>query len=213
MSRFSDSYLLKLKSPKIPVIVEAGAFDGADTLRFLKLWPNSKIYSFEPIPTLCDQLKKKFSAYNNVHIIQKALAPTTAKDVLIHTFDFGDKHNGSSSLLKPTRHAEFFPEIDLENTLFVDTVNLDFFCEENDIHEIFLLWLDLQGMELEVLNSSLDLLSKVSYLHLEISDTPLYLDGTTIGELDRFLEKAGFKRIATRKLFNSGNAIYENLNL
>lgn len=43
-------YLQKLVGKAAPVILEIGANDGSHTLEFLKLFPNARIYAFEPDP-------------------------------------------------------------------------------------------------------------------------------------------------------------------
>lgn len=44
--------------PYNPVIIEAGAHIGIDTIEMHKLWPKSTIYAFEPMSDLFDRLKK-----------------------------------------------------------------------------------------------------------------------------------------------------------
>ena len=44
--------------PKNPVIVEAGAHIGRDTLKMHAIWPQATIHAFEPVPPLFKQLKK-----------------------------------------------------------------------------------------------------------------------------------------------------------
>src|ERR1700691_421767 len=44
----SSDYLVELLGTDAPVILEIGANDGLHTLGFLRLFPNAKIYAFEP---------------------------------------------------------------------------------------------------------------------------------------------------------------------
>src|SRR5271157_5468383 len=41
-----------------PTIIEAGCCDGADTIRFKKVWPKSTIFTFEPNPDLYEIAKR-----------------------------------------------------------------------------------------------------------------------------------------------------------
>jgi len=38
--------------PEKPVILEAGAHKGKDTVELAKIWPKGTIHAFEPVPTL-----------------------------------------------------------------------------------------------------------------------------------------------------------------
>ena len=43
---------IKLFAPDNPIVVEAGAHVGSDTIEMSKLWPGGTIHAFEPIPHL-----------------------------------------------------------------------------------------------------------------------------------------------------------------
>jgi len=42
--------------PANPVIVEAGAYDGSNTRDFCRLWPDCKVYAFEPVPSAYERM-------------------------------------------------------------------------------------------------------------------------------------------------------------
>jgi len=46
--------------PVNPVIIEAGAYIGNDTLEMSKVWPKGRIYAFEPVPMLYEKLVVTF---------------------------------------------------------------------------------------------------------------------------------------------------------
>ena len=52
--------------PANPVIFEAGASRGMDTVKFARLWPQGKIYAFEPEPTTFAVLTRETEAFTNV---------------------------------------------------------------------------------------------------------------------------------------------------
>ena len=54
-----DEILKKLKK-KSPTIIDVGANNGQSIKRFLKLFKNSKIHSFEPIKEEFEKLKNNF---------------------------------------------------------------------------------------------------------------------------------------------------------
>ena len=56
-----------------PVIIEAGACDGTDTLAMSKLWPHAKIYAFEPNLKSYNMLIQKVGSNKNIHTFNIAL--------------------------------------------------------------------------------------------------------------------------------------------
>lgn len=83
--------------------------------------------------------------------------------------------------------------------------------KEMEIDLVDLLWLDIQGKELDVLQASRDIFIKsVRLLHLEISRVKLYQGIPTEKEMRNFLEAAGFICVVDRVGAISGDALYLN---
>jgi hypothetical protein len=131
----------------------------------------------------------------------------------MYTYSRLEWQNGSSSILKPSDHEAFFPNTKLDKVIRVDSVNLKTFLKKFNVNQVQLLWLDLQGAELEILSSDLSSLKHIRYIHLEVNDSPLYEGGADFFKVNQFLVSNGFRMIALRKLFNTGNALYENIEL
>ena len=60
--------------PKDPAILEGGAYDGKNTAELASLWPKGMVYSFEPVPTLYQNVKARTAALSNVHVYDLALS-------------------------------------------------------------------------------------------------------------------------------------------
>src|SRR3989304_5026747 len=54
-------------------MLEAGAFDGHDTVEWSKLLPHAKIYAFEPEPSAYGKLKENVKNFAHVTIFNEAL--------------------------------------------------------------------------------------------------------------------------------------------
>ena len=77
-----------------------------------------------------------------------------------------------------------------------------------------MLWLDIQGMELDVMKASQDTMQKsVKFLHLEISRVKFYEEMPSERDIRNFLLAIGFKCVIDRVGAISGNALYANLQL
>ena len=88
--------IIKAYIPENPIIIEAGAENGEDTIK-ISTWPTATIYAFEPLPQSYNELVYKASPYENIFCFPLAISDFIGK----HSFYVGIHHNGASSLLKP----------------------------------------------------------------------------------------------------------------
>lgn len=175
--------------PKNPIIVEAGAHVGIDTIEMIKLWPSAKIYAFEPVPNLYMQLKNRTRYYKNIYCFDYALSNNNSyADFYISS----GTSDGSSSLLAPEEVLSFHPTVLFNTKIQVPTLTLDQWALNNNIDHIDMLWLDLQGAEPMVLKASPNILKTVKVIYTEVSTIKLYADSELYSEFKLWLEKQGF---------------------
>jgi FkbM family methyltransferase len=213
-SKITISELCKyLENPK--VIVEAGASDGVDTLMFLQNFSHVTVFAAEPIKNQYDFLINKFKNFSNINLSQVALSSKTESVSIFVGNNSGELGGmGSSSLLKPSLHKKYFPEITFNESQLTSAVTLKKFFLDNNIKIADLLWLDIQGMELDVMKASKDTMREnVKFLHLEISRVKFYEEMPSEKDIRSFLQSLGFKCMIDRVGAISGNALYANQNL
>ncbi|MBI2811927.1 MAG: FkbM family methyltransferase [Candidatus Melainabacteria bacterium] len=191
--------------PKNPVIFEAGAYGGSDTLLFAQRWPDATIISFEASPTTFNTFSMLTAGVPNIRGYNLAVSTYNGKA----KFYLSDNDVGSSSLLPS--HDNQFKEGYKGPEIIIDCVILDDWCSMNSVDHIDFMWLDLEGMELQVLRSSPKILSSVKVIYTETNFQEFRKGMTQYNELKTFLEKSGFKLLAHRYLENwQGNAIFIN---
>lgn len=197
--------------PEDPIIVEAGAYNGDDSLRLARKWPEGKIFSFEPNPHAYEQFLKKTANIPNIFGFHLALSHFNG--IALFNVCYGSTGDnpdfeGASSLLP----ASPWMEIHYQGPkIRVPCVTLDTWAEENQIDHIDFLWLDLEGMELPVLKSSPQILAKVKAIYTETNFMEFRVGTTQYQDLNAFLEKEGFVLLAHWYVENfkgQGNAIY-----
>lgn len=190
--------ILKNILPKNPVIIEAGAFDGKDSILMSETWPRAQIYSFEPAPSAYQKLRNATKNINNVHCFELALSNKKGKAILHLSEE--KAHPGitsqSSSLLLPEKHLEYATFIQFPQTICVETITLDDWCLTNNVKHVDLLWLDLQGMELPVLNCADLIIPTVMAIYIEVSFVEAYKKQALFDEVDQWLKNKNFTRIA-----------------
>ena len=199
--------------PKDSTIIEAGTCEGLDTLFFSEHFTEGKIFGFEPIPALFDQVKSRTYDRNNVVIYNMALSDSSGKKTMNLSDRFGQIW-GSSSFLNPKEHLKYNPEITFNSKVDVDMIRLDDFISQNQIKKIDLMWLDMQGYEPNVLMSSPDSLNITKYLYTEVSVLENYEGMILYPEFKKFLEFHGFEAIHEGLYWtDGGNVLFENKNM
>ena len=182
--RFIAQYL-----PENPIVVEAGAHVGYDTTLMHYLWKKGRIYAFEPIPAIYDQLKYNTRKFSNVTCIPYALSEKTGKSV-IHISK--GQQNASSSLLEPKEHLNSHPDIVFEEKITIDTFTIDDWAKQHQIPKVDFMWLDMQGMELQTLKASPNILKTVKIIHTEVHYIENYAGVPLVGEVKSWFASQGF---------------------
>jgi 2-O-methyltransferase len=188
------------------IIIEAGAHIGTDTCEMAKLWPDTTIYAFEPIPELFEILKHNTSSYSNVKCFQLALGNKTG--ITSINKSSGDS-DASSSLLEPKEHLKIHPTVLFDKKIEIEVTTLSDWMKLYCIERIDFLWLDLQGFELDVLKDSVDIVSNVSVIYTEVSLIENYSKSALYPELRDWLMTLGFKvKIEKLAWMDGGNVLF-----
>jgi FkbM family methyltransferase len=191
--------------PDNPVILEAGAHKGKDTVEMAKIWPRGIIHAFEPVPHIFRLLENNTRNLKNVHCYQLALGNARGIEPLFVSSGASD---GSSSLLPPKELLNNFPTIYFDNKIVVNTITLDEWAIENGVTKIDFMWLDLQGLELMVLKSGLNILKSVKAIYTEVSSTEIYQGQTLYSDLKGWLLSKGFKIEREEVEKGNGNVLF-----
>jgi len=189
--------LLKTVLPENPLIIEAGAFNGKDTLLLSKQWPNGVIHSFEPVPEIFTLLEKNTQNCPNVHLYPTALSDRNGFQefyVSEHPKKPGQPCQ-AGTVKKPLERLAWSP-ISYPKTIMVPTITLDTWAQQNNVDSIDFAWLDLQGNELTLLQASNHMIQRISALFMEVNFINAYEGQTSYAQTVIWLESHGFKVIA-----------------
>lgn len=161
--------------PENPIIIEAGAFLGHETIKMATLWPRGTIHAFEPVPELFAKLKENTAHLPNVRCYQLALSDTTGTAML----NISEKPQKpgipaqANSLLKPKERLKHSPII-FTKSIAVQTITIDDWAAQQQIDHIDFMWLDLQGYELNVLQAAPKMRATVRALYTEVEFIEAY---------------------------------------
>ncbi|MEK6285218.1 MAG: FkbM family methyltransferase [Acidobacteriota bacterium] len=176
--------------PDDPIIVEAGAHLGWDTIEMSTLWSKGIIHAFEPVPDLYGHLQENTNGLENVRLYPCALSDKTG---IANLFVSSGSSDASSSLLRPKEHLSEHPTVYFEEAIDVPTITLNQWAKENRVEKVDLLWLDMQGYELAMLRASCELLRTVSAIYTEVSLKKLYEGTPLYSEVREWCEEQGFE--------------------
>jgi FkbM family methyltransferase len=175
--------------PPNPIIIDAGAHRGDDSIEFCQLIPSSEIHAFEPVPAIFDDLSRVTALYKQIKCYKLALSDRTGQQEM-HISSGGS--DASSSLLAPRDHLKDHPDTFFNEKIRVNTITLDDWAEENKILKVDFLWLDMQGFELGVLKASTKIFPKVAAIHIEVSTKQTYENVPHYDEVKAWMESNGF---------------------
>lgn len=197
--------------PSRPVVIDAGAHKGGDSIEICELIHDASIHSFEPVPAIFTELKLNTRPYPQITCYNMALSNRTGEQTMNIS---GGNSDASSSLLKPKEHLTDHPGVNFDKSISVETITLDDWAKKFNIDKVDFLWLDMQGFELEMLKASTKILPGVKVIHLEVSTRETYESAPLYPEVKEWLTKQGFivQLEAIPEKWDMGNVLFIRVN-
>ena len=185
-----------LKHP-VRSILELGARDCAETLAFHHILNGSvDIYAFECNPATLPVCRQRISGIKRIRLVEKAVGDSDG----IREFyqidpertrtTWPDGNPGASSMFRASE--TYPPETYVQRPIQVNTARLDRFLDSSGIASIDLLWMDIQGAELDALRGLGEKIRTVSIIHLEAEFIHIYRNQPLFRDVKRFLNSTGF---------------------
>jgi FkbM family methyltransferase len=203
--KISKSVAVKWLPPN-PVIIDCGAFDGSDSITLARL-TGGTVHAIEADPQVYAMMKHNTRKYPRVRCHNIALSDADGEA----TFYCGELDLvDSGSLLTPG--AELAETGKMSRSVTVRTQTLATWAGANGITRVDMLWLDMQGSELAMLQASESLVRRTKVIHTEVSRIPAYSNACEYTDLREFLERIGFQleHEAIPDCWSTGNALFRN---
>jgi FkbM family methyltransferase len=176
----------------INTVLDIGSRDALQSIEFATWFPEAKVFAFEANPEsikLCKQTLDRYKTNGrNVSLVPYAAHNYNGSVTFYPVFN---GNIGASSLLQTTNHGRSRNWKQQQTT--VPCVRVDNWCKNNNIKNIDILWMDVQGAEKMVLEGIGDLLHNVKVIQTEIGLQELYKNQMLKNELDEYLSKYGFE--------------------
>lgn len=221
---------------KTPLIVEAGAAAGEDTLKFKDIWPESIVHCFEPNPDLRQICREAIASEKNPFHPD---VQTNKSNIFLYPFALSDSegervfykskaHAATSSLFPDNSKNVVVPESILQwlNTrshdeampskqdepIKVQCTTLDIWAEKEKVTRIDYLWLDAEGSELLILKGAQRMLPTIRAISIELNSQEFRVGGALFDDVYNYIINNGFSIHAIWKAHDNwqANAIFIN---
>jgi FkbM family methyltransferase len=174
------------------IIVDVGGANGYVCSLFAGAFPETKVYSFEPIKVSYDKLLAVSKQYPNIIPINKALGAANS------TMDINVAHRvTSSSLFELNADGDdnfITQNISLTRKETIEISTLD--TEIPDNVNINLIKIDVQGFEIETLKGALKAMKRTHIILVELANHDYYKGGAKYYEVDEFLRAHDFELLS-----------------
>ncbi|MEG4352128.1 FkbM family methyltransferase [Microcoleus sp. LAD1_D3] len=187
-------------------IIHIGAHEGKEIARYRAMGVQRVLF-VEANPAVFERLKTNIAGFPHVLAVNCAVSNINGTSTLYVT-----SMDQSSSILPLKDHQKFYPEIKEVERVVVESRTLDTLLEELQINpaDFNILNIDIQGAELLALQGATNVLRHIEAINTEVNYEELYEGCALIDEIDDFLERCGFDRVATTTPFHPswGDAFY-----
>lgn len=180
-------FLMTFVDPvKTNVIFNIGALNGVEAILFSNYLPKSHIFLFEASLVPFKLTVDNISGIHNITPVLCGLGNVDGAKVL-NLF----RNPGLNSFLEEFSNLELFFNKKILSE-FVPIAKAETFCLENKIEKVDLIWMDVQGFELEVFKGFGNMLKDVSVIQTECSWKPKYHNQPSYKDICDYLYKFGF---------------------
>lgn len=188
----------------IKTIADIGARDAAQSVELAYLFPDAWVNSFEPSPANVSYCKQNLAKTDlpNIVFIECALSDV---DETVSFFEVVNGNFGASSLFEVNQNHKRARKWK-QDQVFVEARRYD----SLDIPTPDLIWMDVQGAELNVLKGFGKKINDVKAICTEVQHQDQYQGGTSADELHSFLDKNNFKMIKEEWIGSNRNTRLES---
>jgi len=184
-----DTHIKKVKGA-----IHVGGHEGQERTWYKKHGFSPVIW-FEPNEVLYQMLEINLKGFKNQTAFNIGVHDTLDEAVL----HISNNRGQSSSILEFGLHSVYHPKVKYIRDEVISLTRMDTFFKEGDldIKDYNLLNVDVQGVELNVIKSFGDLIGELDYVYAEVNEAEVYKGCALVTEIDDYLSKYGFYRIAT----------------
>lgn len=170
------------------IVIDVGANRGQFALLARTLFPEARVFSFDPLPHSADAFNRLFNGDEYVKFFPYAISATSGQATL-HI----SQRNDSSSLLPIGREqTRQFPGTGEIGSMQISQRRIDQLVMPEDLKGVVLCKIDVQGYELEVLRGMGNLAERITWMVMEVSFREFYTGQPPFDFVLREAQQLGF---------------------
>jgi len=201
-------------------VLDIGACEGEDSIRYCRMFPNARIFACEALPTNVALLTANLVRFeaDRVTVVPQAISdrigtatfhvssgrPDNVKD---GGWDYGNK---SSSLLRPDKTEVVHQWLKFDEAIEVPTLTISDLMAEHGLDQVDFVHMDIQGAELMALRGAGDRITDIKSIWLEVEAVPLYEDQPLRDDIESFMSASGFRKVIDTVDDVAGDQFYVN---
>jgi FkbM family methyltransferase len=195
MSYFNLEWIKQYVKKDNPIIFDIGAFNFDDSINFKIYYPESDVYAFEAFYENIKQYSDKAKNYG-VKVYDVALSDKNGETKFYNSMTLnGGSWTCSGSILIPTKEEGVSIHPGLKYNLEgveVKTTTIETFCEQNDIKNVDVIHMDIQGAEYYAIKG-MGKKIKPKIIFCETCEYDSYEKSLTQKDLDNLLFDLGYE--------------------
>jgi FkbM family methyltransferase len=193
-----------------PIIFDVGANEGQSIKKYLDLFKNPTIHSFEPLVDEFQKMQDQFGYYKNIILNNYALGNIEETKIF-----YKAKKSSISSFNKFNFNSLWFKLRSKQNNTSIENFSsaidgvkistLDDYCKNNKINKINLLKIDTQGYEDKILEGAMNLINnnKIDIIICEIMFDNAYEKYFSFSDIEKYLITKNFRMVGIDLINNN----------
>jgi FkbM family methyltransferase len=170
-------------------VIDVGANEGQFAITMRQLLPTAQIISFEPIPECAAGTRRRFMGDSLFRLVECAVGDNPGEGQFTVSAE-----TGASSILQMSEiQAHHFPRSLDRRQIVVRMDTLDSLMTSQPFATPYLLKIDVQGFEYQVLTGGKGTVAAASVVVLEASYEPFYQTQKLFDDVYEFLRASGFQ--------------------
>jgi FkbM family methyltransferase len=176
--------LLGIAELPIRTVFDVGANVGRKARQYRKLFPEAKIYCFEPVPATYERLHQWSCRQNGAVSAFNIALGSKVGETSIH---WNQDHWGGSTVLVSSRNAQ---EDYLELPVRMET--LDTVARSLEVRDQIFVKIDVEGFDMEVIKGGANLLARATAVIVEIALPEAPSDGPAFPQFVSVMTELGY---------------------
>lgn len=181
-----------------PIICDIGSRDAQEGIFLMKQLGGKELHVFEPNPNAARVCRENLAAFTseshtNIAVFNEVAIADRAGELQFYPVNASlseNKDGGFSSLFQINPDYTKTRGRIVQDEVAVQATTLDEYFKERERPD--LLWIDVEGAELQVLRGAAAVLRTVTLVHIEVSFRPMQIGKPLFWEISKYLSDCGF---------------------